>query len=344
LASKAINEHDVHFGPSEWSLSAAIAVIWGSSFLWIAIAIDHVEAPVVPLARCVFGAMALVCFPSARRMIRRADIRRFAITGLVWMAIPFLLYPIAEQTVSTSITGMLNGGLPVVTTVVTAMFTRTMPSRLRIVAVTLGASGIAMISLSSVSEGTSADVKGVALLLIALVCYAIAANIARPIQAAYGALTSMLWLTIFGAVWSLPLGIAALPDSDLTWSAIGALVALGAVGTGIAFAMYGVLLQRAGPVRGMIGIFFTPIVGLVLGVTFRDDDLHLIAIAGMLVVTVAAMLTSRPEPDRSLTLADSSGRRPRRAPVTRIDTDDAMARVRLDRQVVGRSKRKSSGN
>ena len=120
MASKAINEHDVHFGPSEWSLSAVIAIIWGSSFLWIVIAIDHVEAPVVPLARCVFGAMALVCFPSARRMIRRADIRRFAVTGLVWMAIPFLLYPIAEQTVSTSITGMLNGGLPVVTTVVTA--------------------------------------------------------------------------------------------------------------------------------------------------------------------------------------------------------------------------------
>ena len=168
-------------------------------------------------------------------------------TGLVWMAIPFLLYPIAEQTVNTSITGMLNGGLPVVTTVVTALFTRTLPSSRRIVAVSL-APGIAMISLSSVSGGTGADVKGVVLLLIALVCYAIAANIARPVQAVYGAMASMLWLTIFGAVWSLPLGIASLPDSDITWSAVGALVALGAVGTGIAFAMYGVLLQRAGPV------------------------------------------------------------------------------------------------
>jgi drug/metabolite transporter (DMT)-like permease len=74
---------------------------------------------------------------------------------------------------------------------------------------------------------------------------------------------------------------------------------LGAIGTGIAFAIYGVLLVRAGPVRGMIGIFFTPVVGLLLGVTVRDDELHAVAIAGMLVVIGGAMLTSRPEPVRA---------------------------------------------
>lgn len=276
-------------------MSVAVAIIWGSSFLWIAIAIDHVEAPVVPLARCVFGALALLCFPTARRRIQRRDIGRFAVTGLVWMGLPFLLYPLAERTVNTSIAGMMNGGLPVVTTIVTAIFTRRVPSRRRITAVSIGAAGIAMISLASVSGDTGADATGIVLLLIALLCYAVAVNIGRPLQAEYGALPAMLWLTIAGALWSLPLGIASLPDSDITWAALGALVALGAVGTGVAFAMYGLLLQRSGPVRGMIGIFFTPIVGLVLGVTVRDDELHIIAIAGMLVVIVGAMLTSRPE-------------------------------------------------
>jgi drug/metabolite transporter (DMT)-like permease len=296
LSSAAINEHDLKFGPPEWSLSVAVAIIWGSSFLWIAIAIDHVEAPVVPLARCIFGALALLCFPSARRMIHRQDVALFAVTGLVWMAIPFLLYPLAERTVNTSITGMMNGGLPVVTTVVTALFTRRVPSGRRIAAVTIGAAGIAMISLASVTGDKGADGTGIALLLLALVCYAAAVNIARPLQAKYGALASMLWLTIFGALWSLPLGIAALPNSNVDWPAVGSLVVLGAVGTGVAFAMYGVLLQRSGPVRGMIGIFFTPIVGLILGVTVRDDELHVVSIIGMLVVIVGAMLTSRPEP------------------------------------------------
>jgi drug/metabolite transporter (DMT)-like permease len=298
LSASVIDEQELRFGPTEWSMSAVIAVIWGSSFLWIAIAIDHVASPVVPMARCLFGAVALAAFPAARRRFARADLVRVAGTGLIWMAIPFLLYPVAERTVSSSITGMINGGLPVVTTVVTAVFQRHVPSVRRMVAVTVGAGGIAMISLSSVGSETGADARGILLLLLALVCYALATNIARPLQARYGALPTMLWVAVFGTLWSTPFGVAALPDSDLTWSAIGALVVLGAVGTGIAFALFGVLLHRAGPVRGMIGIFFTPIVGLVLGVAFRDDEIHPIAIVGMAVVIVGAALTSRPEPAR----------------------------------------------
>jgi drug/metabolite transporter (DMT)-like permease len=286
---------EIHFGPSEWSLSVVVAVVWGSSFLWIAIAIDDLAAPVVPMGRLAFGALALAALPSARRTIRRADVGLFAVLGLVWMAVPFLLYPIAERTVSSSVTGMINGGLPVVTTVVTAFWTRTRPSALRVVAVAVGFIGIAMVALSSAS-GAAADLPGIALLLAALVCYAVAANLAVPVQRRYGALVSMLWIVLFGLVWSLPLGIPAMWRSNHTWSAWLSLLVLGAVGTGIAFAVYGTLLLRAGPVRGMIGIFFTPIVGTLLGVAVRSEPLAPLAVVGMFVVIVGAVLTSRPEP------------------------------------------------
>jgi drug/metabolite transporter (DMT)-like permease len=68
------------------------------------------------------------------------------------------------------------------------------------------------------------------------------------------------------------------------------------MGTGIAFAIYGELLARAGTVRGMIGIFFTPIVGTILGVAVRGDSLHALAIVGMSIVIVGAVMVSRPEP------------------------------------------------
>ena len=297
----AVVEADQTFGPTEWAMSVLVALIWGSSFLWIAIAIDHVAVTVVPLARCAFGAAALGCVRSARRPIEREDRPRFVFLGLCWMAVPFLLYPLAERTVNTSITGMLNGGLPIVTTVVTAMFTRTVPSGRRMLAVAVGGIGIVGISLSSISGGSSgnhlgADAGGIGLLLLALVCYAVAANVARPMQAKYGALTTMLWIEVVAVVWSLPLGLRGLADSHMSWSAIGALLVLGGIGTGVAFAFYGVLLHRAGTVRGMIGIFFTPIVGTVLGVTFRDDELHPLTLIGMAVVIVGAVMTSRPEP------------------------------------------------
>ena len=68
-----------HFGPAEWAMTSAVALTWGASFLFIAIAIDHVATGVVPVARLGFGALALACFPAARRRIAHEDILRVEI-------------------------------------------------------------------------------------------------------------------------------------------------------------------------------------------------------------------------------------------------------------------------
>jgi drug/metabolite transporter (DMT)-like permease len=294
------SEASHRFGPAEWGLSAVIAVVWGSSFLWISIAIDHVEAPVVPLGRNFFGALALGLFPMARRGIERSDWWRVGLLSLVWMGIPFLLFPIAEKTVSSGVTGMLNGGLPVVGVVVTAIFVRRAPSARRVAAVCVGFVGIAVISLSSINakdDGPTADVRGVTLLLISLVCYSSAVNLAAPLRDKYGTLRLMFWTEVAAVAWALPLGVPAMFRSDHTWSAWGSIFVLGAVGTGIAFVVYGVLLGRAGPIRSMIGNFFTPIVSVLLGVTFRDEHISWWAVLGMAIVVAGAVMTSRPEPD-----------------------------------------------
>lgn len=291
-------ESVLHFGPAEWGLSGVISLVWGSSFLFIAIAIDHVQTPVVPMARTFFGALALACIPSARKVIERADLGRIVLLSLVWMGIPFLLYPMAEETTSSAITGMINGGLPVVTVVVSAVWFRRVPSVFRMVSVLVGFAGIALISFSSVSgheKGAAADLRGVSLLLLALLCYGIAVNLAAPLQRKYGSLRLMLWVIGIACLWSLPLGVPALLGSEFSWSAFFALLVLGAVGTGLAFAVYGVLLGRSGTVRGMIGTFFTPIVGVVLGVLFRDEHIQWPAIVGMMIVVAGAIMTSRPD-------------------------------------------------
>ena len=95
------------FGPAEWGMTTAVAITWGASFLFIAIAIDHVATGVVPIARLGFGALALACFPAARKRIDRKDMPRVAMLGFVAMTIPFYLYPLAEQSVSSSVTGMI---------------------------------------------------------------------------------------------------------------------------------------------------------------------------------------------------------------------------------------------
>ncbi|MFM9084314.1 MAG: hypothetical protein ACKOQ7_10640, partial [Actinomycetota bacterium] len=76
------------FGPAEWAMTTAVALTWGASFLFIAVAIDHVATAVVPMARLAFGAAALACFPAARRGVDRADLPHIAGLGFVAMTVP----------------------------------------------------------------------------------------------------------------------------------------------------------------------------------------------------------------------------------------------------------------
>ncbi len=284
-----------HFGPVEWGMTSAVALTWGSSFLFIAIALDHVATGVVPIARLTFGALALACFPAARKKIDRADIPRVALLGLIAMTFPFYLYPLAEQSVSSSITGMINGSIPVTTVMAAAILTRTMPSRRRSLAVLIGFVGITLISFGSVGDGKGASIHGVFFLLAATCCYAFTSILSREMQVKYGTLTVLLWQELFALLFALPLGIPAFFQSTFAWSSLFALMALGALGTGFAYVMYGKLMVRAGAVRGVIGVFFTPIVATILGLVFRDESVSLLSVAGMCIVIVGAYFTSRPD-------------------------------------------------
>jgi drug/metabolite transporter (DMT)-like permease len=295
-----------HFGPAEWGMTSAVAITWGASFLFIAIAIDHVATGVVPVARLFFGALALACFPAARKRIHREDLGRIALLGLVAMTIPFYLYPLAEQSVSSSVAGMINGSIPVTTVVAAAILTRNAPSRRRMLAVLIGFVGIALISFGSVGDDKGATVHGVLFLLAATCCYAFTSILSREMQVKYGTLTVLLWQELFALLFSLPLGIPAFFDSNFSWSALFALMVLGAFGTGFAYVMYGMLMVRAGAVRGVIGVFFTPIVATILGLLFRDESVTVLAVIGMCVVIVGAYLTSRPD---AVTTGSSTAKR-----------------------------------
>ncbi|MCH7594360.1 MAG: hypothetical protein IIB27_07610 [Chloroflexi bacterium] len=61
------------FATTDWSLLAIISIIWGSAFLWTAIALEDFSAESVAFLRVALGATGLAVFPSARRRIARED-------------------------------------------------------------------------------------------------------------------------------------------------------------------------------------------------------------------------------------------------------------------------------
>jgi len=294
LLSTAPGTHSEAFAALDWGLLAATALMWGSSFLWIAEGLESFPPAVVTLARLTLGAATLALFPKTRRPVDRVDLPRVALLGLVWMAIPLTLFPIAQQWVDSSIAGMVNGGVPIFAAVIAAILLRRAPGRAQAAGIATGFAGVLLISVASAS-GVSGSLGGVLLILLATAMYGLAVNLSVPLVQRYGSLPVLLRAQFAALIAVLPIGLAKLSDATWSWTSAGAMVVLGAFSTGLAFVAMAELGKRVGATRGSIGIYFIPVVATILGVAFRDERPAWPSFIGMGLVALGAWWSSRRE-------------------------------------------------
>ena len=197
------------FGVFDWLLLAAAATIWGSSFLFMDVALDAEHPGLITWLRPVFGLAAVACFPAARRPVERSDRGRLLILGITWMAFPFTLFPLAQQWIDSSVTGMLNSAMPVATVLVGAAAFGVAVQRPQVLGVAVGIVGIFMIGLPT-ARGGDTSALGVVLVVLAVSSYGLAVNIAGPLQRKYGSLAVLSRVLGVAVVATTPFGIYGL--------------------------------------------------------------------------------------------------------------------------------------
>jgi drug/metabolite transporter (DMT)-like permease len=89
--------------------------------------------------------------------------------------------------------------------------------------------------------------------------------------------------------------IASIPDSEFAWSSLLAVVALGSLGTALAFYRFTTLIGHVGAPRGSVTLYFVPVVAIALGAALNDEPVHAAALLGTSLVLGGAYLTSRPK-------------------------------------------------
>jgi drug/metabolite transporter (DMT)-like permease len=297
VLSTSYGTHAGAFTALDWTLFGAIGLIWGSSFLLIAIGLDAFTPGLVTWMRVGCGAGALWLIPAARTPIERADRTRIVALSILWVAIPFTLFPLAEQWISSALTGLLNGALPIFATTIGALMLRRAPGRAQGAGLAIGFLGIAAIAVPAATVGAD-DALGVVLVLIAVICYGFAINIAAPVTQRYGSLPVMARMLALATVWTAPLGLVGVTRSSFAWPSFAAVAVLGAVGTGLAFVLMGRLVSRVGSGRASFATYLIPVVAMILGAVFRGDEITAISVAGIALVIAGAVLASRRETAR----------------------------------------------
>lgn len=295
------------FSASDWGLFLSLALIWGSSFLFIAIGLDAFHPGLVTLLRVALGAGFLALIPRTRRVaIDRSDRGKVALLAAIWVAIPFTLFPIAQQWIDSAIAGMLNGATPIFTAFLATVLLRSLPGPLQIAGLIVGFAGILAIALPSAGSGTTAAV-GVVLVVLATVGYAVSLNMVPPLQQKYGSLPLMARVQWMAVPMVIPFGLVGLGDSSFAWPSLLAVAAIGILGTGLAFVLMGTLAGSVGATRASFLTYLIPVVALVLGVLFRNEVISPIAIVGVGLVIIGAVLASRRETRKAMAMPPGSG-------------------------------------
>lgn len=266
--------------------------IWGTSFLFMAEGLRVLAPAGVTFARIAIGLLTLSLVPAARRPLPRSDWGATALLALLWLAFPLSMFPLAEQWVSSALAGMLNGAVPLFTVAVGILLTRRLPARTVMAGLAVGMSGTVLIALPDLGASRS-SVKGVLLVLAALVSYGFAIHVARPLQQRNGALPVMWRALAIALLLTAPLGLPALSAAKWIPGPWLALLALGALGTAVAQVLSATAAGRLGAARASATVFITPVVALVLGVVFLGERVAALSVAGCAVCLLGAWIMGR---------------------------------------------------
>jgi drug/metabolite transporter (DMT)-like permease len=274
----------------------ALALMWGSSFLWIKLGLAAFTPVQVVLIRLVLGAAVLVAICYARRDRLPTDRRTWlhlGVAALFHNALPFLLFAFGEQTVSSGVTGVLNSTTPLWTLLAAALVgidRRLSPPRL--LGLGVGLAGIVLIFAPWQATGLLS--WGAFACVAAAVSYGFVFVYESKFLSGTGsspvALAGAQMAAATGfALLAMPVGGTAPVHPSVT--AIVAVVVLGVFSTGIAFALSYRLLATEGAVATSTVGYLMPVVSVLLGTVFLHEPLNPRVLVGMVVVLAGVALT-----------------------------------------------------
>ena len=283
-------------------------LIWGASFLFMAEGLTILPPAGVTFARIALGFLALGLFPAARRPLgrgRSAEARSVAGDGrsigdwgliaalaVTWFAFPLTVFPLAEQHVSSALTGLLNGGTPLFVVMVSSLIERRLPARSVLTATIVGLGGLGLIAAPSLAQGSS-ELTSTLAILAALASYGVAGNIAGPLQRRNGALP-VVWRALgIALLLTAPLGAPSLLRFHWETGPVLSMLALGLLGTALATVIMTSVAGRVSAASASAPIFLIPLVSVLLGVLVRGESVSMTPIAGGAVCVIAAWLLAR---------------------------------------------------
>lgn len=284
---------------NKWPLAqfVTLAVVWGASFLFIAIGLEGLSPAQVVLGRLGSGAVALAAISLVRRQKLPADPAvwaHLAVVAVLLCVAPFLLYAWAEQTIGSGLASIYNATTPLMTTLVALVaLPQERPSKVRFLGLLAGFLGV-LIVLGPWRGAGGGSLAAQAACLLATACYGLGFVYLRRFVSPRG-LPSLSLATVqvgLGAVMMLILTPwIAMAPVHLTPRVVASILILGMAGTGLAYVWNTNLVAAWGAANASTVTYLTPIVGVSLGVAILAEPVSWNQPVGAVVVVAGIAIS-----------------------------------------------------
>ncbi|MDC0739260.1 DMT family transporter [Cognatishimia sp. SS12] len=276
-----------------WLCIFVLAMGWGASFFFNEILLRELGPLSVGAGRVGMGALGcwLWLFATGRAgWVDRASVSVLIIFAAFQYAIPLTVYPLTQQYITSSAAGIVNALTPVMVVLISHFWPKgEKMTVMRSIGVLCGFLGIVLLALPSFGGRAESDPIALLLTISAPICYALALNVLRKLDA-MGRVRLTAWSLTFSAIVLCPMAVVqegwpVITQAE-TWIA---LVVIGFVLTSAAFILLFWLIPIVGGTTASTITFIAPISSVLLGVLVLNETLLPIQLGGMAVIFVGLL-------------------------------------------------------
>jgi len=272
-------------------------IVWGSSFLFMKVALGGLSPAQVAWSRLVLGALTLGLFVLLRREALPARLAvwgHMTVLAVSFCVVPFLLFSWAQQHVTSGLASIYNATTPLMTAVMAGLLFRV--ERLKtgqIGGILLGIVGVVVIIAPWQGLDLSQSLVAQFAILGATACYGFSLAYMRKFVSDTGMsalMFSFLNIGIAAAIMVALTPVIALSPVSLDPWIVASIVLLGCLGTGVAYIWNQTTVRAWGPTRASTVTYVTPLVGVVLGVLVLGETVSWNEPAGGAIVLLGILL------------------------------------------------------
>ena len=267
--------------------------LWGSSFLMMKYALEELNAYNISFYRILIGMLFinLLNFKKSNFPIHKHF--QLALVGLLWMSFPFYLFAKAEETITSSLAGLINGSTPIFISLIAVLVFKDKILKKQIIYLITGFIGIYFVSFGFSNAFEDLNL-GALLALLASISYGFAANIVQSLIKEYGSLQTLKIALRYATVISFILLILnssfTLPTYEIS---LFPMLLLGIGSSGIAFLSFYNLIDDVGAIAGSITVYIIPIFSMIFGYIFLNETTQIIQLIGIVTVIISAFQFSK---------------------------------------------------